>query len=43
MLRPYNPGLDVAPFETAQVVDAGEQVVRLVGFEFVCHHERRAS
>ena len=26
-----------------QVVDAGEEVVGLVGFEFVCQHERRAS
>ena len=24
LLRPYHPGLDVAPFETAQVVDAGD-------------------
>ncbi|HEX2175927.1 MAG TPA: agmatinase [Nocardioidaceae bacterium] len=24
LLRPYNPGLDVAPFDTAQVVDAGD-------------------
>ena len=26
LLRPYNPGLGVAPFETAQVVDAGDIV-----------------
>jgi agmatinase len=24
LLRPYNPGLDVAPFDAAQVVDAGD-------------------
>jgi agmatinase len=24
LLRPYHPGLDVAPFDTAQVVDAGD-------------------
>nr|WP_042197033.1 agmatinase [Kibdelosporangium sp. MJ126-NF4]CEL22704.1 Agmatinase [Kibdelosporangium sp. MJ126-NF4]CTQ89844.1 Agmatinase (EC 3.5.3.11) [Kibdelosporangium sp. MJ126-NF4] len=26
LLRPYNPGLDVSPFERAQVVDAGDIV-----------------
>jgi agmatinase len=26
LLRPYNPGLDVAPFDVAQVVDAGDIV-----------------
>ena len=27
LLRPYNPGLDVSPFATAQVVDAGDIAV----------------
>lgn len=27
LLRPYNPGLDVSPFEAAQVVDAGDIAV----------------
>ena len=27
LLRPYNPGLDVSPFEIAQVADAGDLAV----------------